>query len=299
MEDAKRGMRVVDLFCGCGGMSLGFEMAGFDVVAGFDNWKSALDVYKANHDHDAVECDLSDVENSSEAVLRYEPDVIIGGPPCQDFSTAGKMKEGGNALLTIRFSEIVARVRPRLFVMENVPAIVRSTAYAEAVRNFKDAGYGLTSKVIDASRCGVPQRRRRHIDIGELGGANGAFDGALSSAMIREPMTLRTYLGGEVPFNHYYRHPTTYKRRGIFSVDEPCPTIRGMNRPMPKTYKRHENDPVGPSGVRGLTMRERATVQTFPEKYLLFGPLPALEKMVGNAVPPVLAMKISLILSEC
>ena len=296
--EAWKAAKVVDLFCGCGGMSLGFELAGFDVVAGFDNWKAALEVYRANHDHDAIECDLSDAAAAAKAVARYKPDLIIGGPPCQDFSTAGKMSEGGNAVLTVRFSEIVAAVKPRLFVMENVPAIVRSAAYAEAVKNFKDAGYGLTSKVIDASHCGVPQKRMRHIDIGELDGGDGAFDGALSSVISKEPMTLRTYLGEKVPFEHYYRHPTTYKRRGIFSVDEPCPTIRGMNRPMPKTYKRHENDPVDLKGIRGMTMKERANVQTFPDGYEWTGSPIALEKMVGNAVPPLLATKIAVVLSR-
>ena len=74
-------MRVVDLFCGCGGLSLGFEKAGMDVVAGFDNWPDALAVYGNNFRHPAVRLDLSNVEASVAKIKPYKPDMIIGGPP--------------------------------------------------------------------------------------------------------------------------------------------------------------------------------------------------------------------------
>mgnify|MGYP006332872689 CR=1 FL=1 len=86
-------MKVVDLFCGCGGLSLGFEKAGMDVVAGFDNWQDALDVYRRNFTHPAIRTDLSNVEESVEKICQFKPDMIIGGPPCQDFSSAGKRNE--------------------------------------------------------------------------------------------------------------------------------------------------------------------------------------------------------------
>lgn len=82
-------IQCVDLFCGCGGMSLGFEAAGFNVVAGIDNWKAAIRVYEKNFTHPIIERDLMDVEEAAELIAGYTPDLIIGGPPCQDFSTAG------------------------------------------------------------------------------------------------------------------------------------------------------------------------------------------------------------------
>ena len=81
-------MKVVDLFCGCGGLSLGFQKAGFEVVAAYDKWEAALNVYRINFDHPAENMDLSNVPASSEVISRYEPEMIIGGPPCQDFSSS-------------------------------------------------------------------------------------------------------------------------------------------------------------------------------------------------------------------
>ena len=94
----------VDLFAGCGGMSLGFEKAGVDVVAAYDNWDAAIDVYRANFEHPVFKRDLSDV-SVAEEVSSFSPDIIIGGPPCQDFSQAGKRSEdGGRAILSVRYA---------------------------------------------------------------------------------------------------------------------------------------------------------------------------------------------------
>ena len=86
-------MRTVDLFCGCGGMSLGFQNAGFEIHSAYDHWDIALETYAANFKHDLYNFDLSDVDNASKHIKRYEPEVVIGGPHCQDFSIAGKRKE--------------------------------------------------------------------------------------------------------------------------------------------------------------------------------------------------------------
>lgn len=97
----KKKIRVVDLFSGCGGLSLGFESAGFDVVAAFDNWDPAIDVYKKNFKHPIVKKDLGDTNDLSD-IKSYKPDIIIGGPPCQDFSSAGHRNEKlGRADLTL------------------------------------------------------------------------------------------------------------------------------------------------------------------------------------------------------
>lgn len=109
----KQKINCVDLFCGCGGMSLGFQEAGFNILAGLDNWKSAIKVYEANFSHPVIEQDLSIVEESIKVIKQYDPDVIIGGPPCQDFSTAGYQDESrGRAVLSVRFSEMICAVIP-------------------------------------------------------------------------------------------------------------------------------------------------------------------------------------------
>ena len=103
--------RILDIFCGCGGMSLGFQNAGFKIVGAFDNWKSAVDVYNKNFTCKACLADVYDL--APEYLDAFSPDVIIGGPPCQDYSSAGKLNEsGGRAELTLKFSDLICKIMP-------------------------------------------------------------------------------------------------------------------------------------------------------------------------------------------
>ncbi len=99
-------MRVIDLFAGCGGMSLGFENAGFDIIAAFDNWDAAIKIYEINFSHPIYKKDLG-ADDVVQQISALHPDLIMGGPPCQDYSIAGKRELGKRANLTIRFAEIV------------------------------------------------------------------------------------------------------------------------------------------------------------------------------------------------
>jgi DNA (cytosine-5)-methyltransferase 1 len=280
-------MRVVDLFCGCGGLSLGFTNAGFDMVAAYDKWETALNVYRHNFNHPAEEMDLSNVQESSIEIVKHDPDMIIGGPPCQDFSSAGKRDEdGGRGDLTINFAQIVCNVRPKWFVMENVARIVKTQKLVDAKKIFKEAGYGLSQHVLDASYCGVPQKRKRFFLIGKLHEMDDFMMPFINSGFTSKPMTLRDYFGDSLGIDYYYRHPRSYVRRGIFSIDEPSPTIRGVNRPMPDGYKIHANDPVkSKEGIRSLTTLERSYIQTFPRSFRFYGSKTDIEQMIGNAVP--------------
>lgn len=284
-------MKVVDLFCGCGGLSLGFQKAGLDVVAAYDKWDAALAVYRLNFDHTADELDLADVENSVATISRFEPDMIVGGPPCQDFSSAGKRdEEGGRGDLTINYAQIICSVRPKWFVMENVALITNTQKLVEAKRLFKQAGYGLSEHVLDASYCGVPQKRKRFFLIGRLGETDGFMSAIINESLSSKPMTMRDYFGDSLGIEYYYRHPRSYTRRGIFSIDEPSPTIRGVNRPMPGGYSIHANDPVkSKEGIRPLTTQERSYIQTFPTDFKFVGSKTDVEQMIGNAVPVNLA----------
>ncbi len=122
-------MRVVDLFSGCGGMSAGFEKAHFDIQLAIELWEPARTVYQNNFDHPVLGFDLSGVNEAIKLVRKQKADLIMGGPPCQDFSVAGKRVEGDKAGLTIDFCEIVSEVQPRWFVLENVPGIQSSVAW--------------------------------------------------------------------------------------------------------------------------------------------------------------------------
>lgn len=288
-----KNLTTIDLFCGCGGMSLGLQNAGFDVIAAFDNWKPAIEVYRKNFTHSIHQHDLTD-ENTKKLISNYHPDIIVGGPPCQDFSTAGPRDEQlGRAELTVTFAEIVASVRPQFFVMENVPVIQNSSVLSRALETLKQAGYGLTQKVLDASYCGVPQTRKRFFLIGHLGGNDGFLDDYLERGLAFKPMTIHDYLGDSLGVDYYFRVPTNYSRRGVFSIYEPCVTIRGIDRPIPKGYKGHPKDPVeiGPK-VRALTVTERSYIQTFPKGFIFEGAKSDLNQMIGNAVPVRLAQYV-------
>lgn len=284
-------MRTVDLFCGCGGMSLGFQNAGFEIVAAYDFWDTAINIYKRNFSHPIHKRDLSQVDITSE-LLSLSPDIIIGGPPCQDFSVAGKRNfEGERANLTRIFSQIVINVKPKWFVMENVYNIEKSPVFHEVINRFKENGYGLTKKVWDASYMGVPQMRKRYIVIGKLGENDDFLMDNLLSGLSKKPMTIREYFkDAPLDTDFVYLHPRSYLRRAVFSLDEPCNTIRSVNRPMPANYEFLPADKcTDRSKIRPFTTKERSYIQTFPENFIFEGTTSGIEQAIGNAVPVKMA----------
>lgn len=291
--------RIIDLFCGCGGLSLGFQNAGFNVVAAYDVWQVALNIYNKNFTHHAYFRDLSDVSDLSD-LAEYAPNFIIGGPPCQDYSTAGHRDENrGRAALSVSFANIVDGLRPKFFLMENVAAFAKSKTFNAVCKIFKDANYGLTQMVLDASLCGVPQKRLRYITFGELYGQDNAVREIFSRRESKKSMTMRDYFGDSLGFEHYFRVPTNYTRRGIYSIDEPSMTIRGVDRPVPKGYKGHPADsaPLSPD-IRSLTYQERSWIQTFPKDFVWEGSKTNINQAIGNAVPVKLAEFIANCIKE-
>ncbi len=292
-------LKAVDLFSGCGGMSLGFSKAGFDVVEAYDNWDPAIEVYRRNFAHPIVKKDLSDVPGTIEAISEQSPQLIFGGPPCQDFSTAGYQDETrGRAALSVCYAQIVAGVKPQWFVMENVATIRNTQSFKKACSIFREAGYGLTCKVLNAAYCGVPQARKRMFVIGGLGEDDAFLEERLESHLADKPMTIRDYLGDSLGIEHYFRVPTNYNRRGVFSIDEPSMTIRGVDRPIPKGYHGNPKDSAPVSEVRILTPKERSYIQTFPEEFEFVGSKCDVNQMIGNAVPVNLAKFVGAALME-
>jgi DNA (cytosine-5)-methyltransferase 1 len=285
-------LRTVDFFAGGGGLSLGFEAAGFELVGAVENWEPAIQIYRQNfQSHGLFSLDLSDEAKALDLLNDLRAEMVIGGPPCQDFSSAGKRDEGGGrADLTVHYANTISQFKPRFFVMENVARATRSLAFQKAIGIFKDAGYGLTIQILDAAYCGVPQLRKRLFVIGELNGHDGFLDALLEQNQSKSPLTLRSYFKNKLPFEHYYRHPRSYARRAVFSIDEPSPTIRGVNRPIPKGYPGHPGDTacISPE-LRSLTSEERARIQTFPKAFKWVGTKSDVEQVIGNAVPVQLA----------
>ena len=284
-------MKAVDIFAGCGGLSLGLINSGIEVVAAFDNWQPSIEVYALNFKHPIVKQDLSLISESIEEINTYKFDILAGGPPCQDFSSAGKRNvNGGRADLTYSFADIVERTTPKFFIMENVEQIRKSHILYEVIDQLSSAGYGMTAVILDASYCGAPQARKRFFLIGGHGLSHNFLLGNLEVALSKSPMTMRKYFGKRLGIDYYYRHPRNYDRRGVYSLDEPSATIRGVNRPVPPGYNLHPNDPDGVSlsSIRALTTEERAQVQTFPANFKWIGGKTDKEQMIGNAVPVAL-----------
>ena len=279
-------MKVIDLFSGCGGLSLGFQNAGFGIEAAFDNWTQAVEIYRNNFKHPIFETDLSKINDFS-IFTKFCPDMMIGGTPCQDFSSAGKRNEdNGKGDLTISYAQIIANVKPEWFVMENVERITKTKKLSEVKEIFKESGYGLSSVILDASYCNVPQIRKRFFLIGHLCSPDNFLDHILIKKQSKKALTVFGYLGNSLGIEHYYRHPRSYERRAIFSIYEPSPTIRGVNRPIPKNYRGHKGDTTTDiKNIRPLTTIERSYIQTFPVDFKFFGIKTDLEQIIGNAVP--------------
>lgn len=182
MHNSNSTYNVLDLFCGCGGMSLGFEQAGFNVLLGIDIWEDALKTYQFNHKSAKTLCaDMSDLKGDDVAKIigNTSVDVIIGGPPCQGFSIAGKrMIEDERNKLYKGFVRMVEYFKPRAFVMENVPNIltIGGGAIRDAiVADFSALGYTVDYKVLLASDYGVPQNRKRAVFVGLNNGEHFSF----------------------------------------------------------------------------------------------------------------------------
>lgn len=308
-------MRFADLFCGTGGLSLGLARAGHEPMVGLDVWRPALAVYNANLPKAAGkagetlgrELNLADEAAAIEAIRNLaEPvDLIAGGPPCQEFSVASRKRvEAERADLTPSFARIVTTVMPTAFVMENVPPAFKSPVYEQALGIYRAAGYGLTVRVMDSARCGVPQRRKRLICMGWKNAPDGFLESFLNEQLLPE-VTIREHWsrqGLEIGFQDYYRHPHNYGKTAIFSVDALSPTVRGTNRPMPPDYpdrvvrmkdegiftEMPKNSAALPySGVTCMKPAERGMLQGFPKDWdwLAAGRTSTVEQIIGNAVP--------------
>lgn len=177
--------KVLDLFCGAGGLSLGFKMANFDIVGGIDFDQEALDTHKLNFKEGFHFCgDISELDD--EFVLENfdgKVDVIIGGPPCQGFSVANMQQKDiecdDRNKLFYEFIRFVRLLKPKAFVMENVPQILtKDKGHVKEVMMdvMDDLGYNVNVKVLVASDYGVPQRRRRAFFVGLCKELNQTFD---------------------------------------------------------------------------------------------------------------------------
>lgn len=285
-------MNVIDLFCGCGGFSKGFEQAGFNVRLGIDIWQDAVTTYKENFPNAAtIVGDISGLTGedllSAAGITADEVDVIIGGPPCQGFSLSGKrMLDDPRNVLYKSFVRMVATIQPKAFVMENVPGLVR---------------------LFNAADYGVPQKRERVIIVGirkDIWEQRGDFifpaktnDGnwvPLSVAVPELAIKEKKYYFSERAVQGMKNAKNNMKRGLAQNLDEPCLTVTSHLAKV----SLNSRDPVllvDPKKelYRRFTPLEAARIQSFPDDFVFAGTETTAYKQIGNAIPPVLFWHIT------
>lgn len=180
----KNKLKVIDLFSGCGGLSYGLEKAGFDIVFAVDNWKDALNTLAYNHNRTRTFLVDLGKETAREickknGIKKGDVDIVVGGPPCQGFSISGKRNPNDpRNKLYKSFVDFVSLLKPKAFIMENVPNLVsmqKGEIKDEIIKDFEQEGYKVSWKIMDASEYGVPQKRRRVFFIGLKNGKEFVF----------------------------------------------------------------------------------------------------------------------------
>lgn len=163
--------KIIDLFCGAGGLSLGFEKAGFEIELAVDMWDDAIKTYNHNHKHKVAECrDIHDLSDEYLSSLQGKITGVIGGPPCQGYSTVGtrNVNDPRNHLY-LEYCRVVEKIDPKFFLIENVRGLLtlgKGVFKDDIIDRFSKLGYKVSYKLLNASDYGVPQNRYRVFFIG-------------------------------------------------------------------------------------------------------------------------------------
>lgn len=316
--------KFIDLFSGAGGLLIGFQNAGFECVQSIDNWEPARETHEFNHSRvpfkkeDIREINFKDYQNV---------DVIIGGPPCQGFSSIGKQYEADiRNNLILNFARAVETVKPNFFLMENVRGI-NNKKYDNLILEFykilNKAGYkNIIREVLCAANFGVPQLRYRTFFMGSLNNKELHFPKETISdkkkfktvkEAIQDLEGKENLVDNHVPMKHnkiVEKRISYIKEGGGINPNIPPELLKGSRTDFKNNnlknyshiYKRlsyslpsttmvpgHNAFPLHPRLNRSLTVREAARLQTFPDTVKFFGTRQEQCILVGNAVPVKLA----------
>lgn len=369
-------LKMIDLFCGAGGLSLGFTQEGFVTSLANDIQDCCVDTYAHNHpetprDH-IILGDIKQVVDNVETLLRYKNvDAVVGGPPCQGFSEANRQRliDDPRNQLYKNFVQVVAKVKPRFFVMENVKGMLK--VKNQVIEDFAEIGYGVTAHVLNACDYGVPQNRERLIYIGNRLGIDNEMLFAeiidsskripkysladalyglreLKASRVKNSTNLETEESGRkiesrrgsqtnayIAFINQGRDcPVTCNHKARYNNDRDIEIYGRMNPGdksddpkiadiMPyksrndifkdkyfklepdkvcKTITAHMkfdcNMYIHPTQARGLTPREAARVQSYPDDYYFRGSYTKTYMQIGNSVPPVLGRAIAKVVKK-
>lgn len=303
-------MNIIDLFAGAGGFSLGFEKEEFNTLLGIEKDKSACKTFRFNIPAPCLERDLTKITPKEVPVSKNQTDIIIGGPPCQDFSVANYYSRGGERTnLVFVFSKWVEFFEPEVFVMENVAGITSvDNVFDELVREFENNGYKVNYRIINALNCGAPQSRRRMFIVGskndeiKLDSIGNQEGSTVEKAFKNLPKVKSGEKDKSIPNHRAPNHKDKTVKRiensewGEELFDSWSEKIRldpNKHAPTLKAGKRANYHFGHPYIGRGLTVRERARLQTFPDNFVFKGSITDQRKQTGNAVPPIVSQKIA------
>ncbi len=324
----------IDLFSGAGGLLRGFMDAGFNPVFSVEVWEPAIQTHKRNYpDVDLWNRDIRTIRNDEIKKYNGKVDLIVGGPPCQGFSTIGKrlVKDPRNELV-FEFIRFVNIIQPKVFLMENVRGLLSANdgLIKDAItKEFDDIGYEVIHDVICAADYGVPQMRHRVLFMGvrkDLG-IKPSFPPRLVSKenyatvgdAIMDLVGKENSFPNHVPMKH---NEIVTKRIACIREGEGIPE-EGLPKEVAKgsrsdytnntiknfshVYKRlsrfkpattmvpgHNAFPLHPTENRSLTVREAARIQTFPDDVIFEGNRQNQCIQVGNAVPVKLAYEMAM-----
>lgn len=294
---------IVSLFAGCGGLDLGFRGGFFslgkqygenpvDIIWANEINKAACATYRANVDPNIVEGPIE------EQFLSMPPyaDVVIGGFPCQDISINGKMAgvDGKRSGLYVWMVKAVSQLRPKVFVAENVKALLmkrHEDSLMRVIEDFSAIGYNVSYHLYDAADYNVPQTRERVIIVGIRKDIDTQF-------VPPQPTTATSPITAKTALEDLENQPENAVINHIWSAAKPSSGqgLRYLTADKPATTMRsecHGNIQFHYCLPRRISMREAARLQSFPDDFIFQAKIRETERMIGNAVPPVFAWHIA------
>lgn len=294
-------MRVVSLFSGAGGLDLGLVQAGHEVIWANDFDKDAVATYSANLGPHIVSGAIEDIPS----VDIPESDMVVGGFPCQGFSQANinRVTNDHRNALYREFVRIITDKQPSFFIAENVRGLLSMDAgktFSAIIEGFEEAGYRVKTKVLNAADYGVPQNRYRVIFMGTRRDLPEAVELAhptpTHSSQGETGKKAHVTVGEALnavpdPVDHPHAVPNqSFSRYKIVERNFTGHRVTDSNKPSPTILARGNGGggvtaTPHPNGLRRMSIRESATIQTFPLDFEFVGRLGSAYRQVGNAVP--------------